>query len=32
MGWIVSRQSALYAEEYGWTTESEALESEAIRR
>jgi len=25
MGWIVSRQSALYAEEYGWTTEYEAL-------
>jgi DNA-binding MarR family transcriptional regulator/GNAT superfamily N-acetyltransferase len=25
MGWIVSRQAALYAEEYGWTTEYEAL-------
>ena len=25
MGWIVSRQSALYADEYGWTTEYEAL-------
>jgi DNA-binding MarR family transcriptional regulator/GNAT superfamily N-acetyltransferase len=25
MGWIVSRQAALYADEYGWTTEYEAL-------
>jgi DNA-binding MarR family transcriptional regulator/GNAT superfamily N-acetyltransferase len=30
MGWIVSRQSALYAEEYGWTTEYEALASEIV--
>ena len=28
MGWIVSRQSALYAAEYGWTTEYEALAAE----
>jgi len=26
MGWIVSRQGALYAEEYGWTTEALAAE------
>jgi DNA-binding MarR family transcriptional regulator/ribosomal protein S18 acetylase RimI-like enzyme len=25
LGWIVSRQSALYADEYGWTLEYEAL-------
>jgi DNA-binding MarR family transcriptional regulator/N-acetylglutamate synthase-like GNAT family acetyltransferase len=30
MGWIVSRQSALYADEYGWTTEYEALASEIV--
>src|SRR5262245_24316277 len=29
-GWIVSRQSALYAEEYGWTTEYEALAAEIV--
>lgn len=30
MGWIVSRQSALYAEEYGWTTEYEALAADIV--
>jgi DNA-binding MarR family transcriptional regulator/N-acetylglutamate synthase-like GNAT family acetyltransferase len=30
MGWIVSRQSALYAGEYGWTTEYEALAAEIV--
>jgi DNA-binding MarR family transcriptional regulator/N-acetylglutamate synthase-like GNAT family acetyltransferase len=30
MGWIVSRQSALYAEEYGWTTEYEALAAQIV--
>jgi ribosomal protein S18 acetylase RimI-like enzyme len=30
MGWIVSRQSALYAEEYRWTTEYEALAAEIV--
>ena len=30
MGWIVSRQSALYADEYGWTTEYEALSAEIV--
>ena len=30
MGWIVSRQSALYCEEYGWTTEYEALAAEIV--
>ncbi len=30
MGWIVSRQSALYAAEYGWTTEYEALAAEIV--
>lgn len=30
MGWIVSRQSALYAEEYGWNTEYEALAAEIV--
>jgi DNA-binding MarR family transcriptional regulator/ribosomal protein S18 acetylase RimI-like enzyme len=30
MGWIVSRQSALYAREYGWTTEYEALAAEIV--
>lgn len=30
MGWIVSRQSTLYVEEYGWTTEYEALAAEIV--
>jgi DNA-binding MarR family transcriptional regulator/N-acetylglutamate synthase-like GNAT family acetyltransferase len=30
MGWIVSRQGVLYAEEYGWTTEYEALAAEIV--
>ena len=30
MGWIVSRQSALYADEYGWTTEYEALAADIV--
>jgi GNAT superfamily N-acetyltransferase len=30
MGWIVSRQAALYAEEYGWTTDYEALAAEIV--
>ena len=30
LGWIVSRQAALYAEEYGWTTEYEALAAEIV--
>jgi DNA-binding MarR family transcriptional regulator/GNAT superfamily N-acetyltransferase len=30
MGWIVSRQSALYADEYDWTTEYEALAAEIV--
>jgi GNAT superfamily N-acetyltransferase len=30
MGWIVSRQSALYADEYGWNTEYEALAAEIV--
>jgi DNA-binding MarR family transcriptional regulator/GNAT superfamily N-acetyltransferase len=30
MGWIISRQSALYAEEYGWTTEYEALAADIV--
>jgi ribosomal protein S18 acetylase RimI-like enzyme len=30
MGWIVSRQGALYADEYGWTTEYEALAAEIV--
>ena len=30
MGWIVSRQGALYAEEYDWTTEYEALAAEIV--
>ena len=30
MGWIVSRQAALYAEEYGWTTEYEALAADIV--
>jgi DNA-binding MarR family transcriptional regulator/ribosomal protein S18 acetylase RimI-like enzyme len=30
MGWVVSRQSALYAEEYGWTTDYEALAARIV--
>ncbi len=30
MGWIVSRQGALYAEEYGWTMEYEALAADIV--
>jgi DNA-binding MarR family transcriptional regulator/ribosomal protein S18 acetylase RimI-like enzyme len=30
MGWIVSRQGVLYAEEYGWTTEYEALAADIV--
>ena len=30
MGWIVSRQRALYAEAYGWTTEYEALAADIV--
>jgi DNA-binding MarR family transcriptional regulator/ribosomal protein S18 acetylase RimI-like enzyme len=30
MGWIVSRQGALYADEYGWTMEYEALAAEIV--
>jgi DNA-binding MarR family transcriptional regulator/N-acetylglutamate synthase-like GNAT family acetyltransferase len=30
MGWIVSRQAALYTEEYGWTTEYEALAADIV--
>jgi len=30
LGWMVSRQSALYAEEYGWTMEYEALAAEIV--
>jgi len=30
MGWIVSRQGALYADEYGWTAEYEALAAEIV--
>ena len=30
LGWIVYRQELLYAEEYGWTNEYEALASEII--
>jgi DNA-binding MarR family transcriptional regulator/GNAT superfamily N-acetyltransferase len=30
MGWIVSRQAALYAEEYGWTTEYEGLAADIV--
>jgi DNA-binding MarR family transcriptional regulator/GNAT superfamily N-acetyltransferase len=30
MGWIVSRQAALYAQEYGWTTEYEALAADIV--
>jgi DNA-binding MarR family transcriptional regulator/GNAT superfamily N-acetyltransferase len=30
LGWIVSRQGALYADEYGWTTEYEALAADIV--
>jgi DNA-binding MarR family transcriptional regulator/GNAT superfamily N-acetyltransferase len=30
MGWIVSRQGELYAQEYGWTTEYEALAADIV--
>jgi len=30
LGWIVHRQALLYAEEYGWTNEYEALASEIV--
>lgn len=30
MGWVIHRQGALYAEEYGWTTEFEALVAEIV--
>ena len=30
MGWIVSRQSTLYADEYGWTMEYEALAADIV--
>jgi GNAT superfamily N-acetyltransferase len=30
MGWIVSRQAALYTEEYGWTMEYEALAADIV--
>jgi DNA-binding MarR family transcriptional regulator/GNAT superfamily N-acetyltransferase len=30
MGWIVSRQGTLYADEYGWTTEYEALAADIV--
>ncbi|HEY7187638.1 MAG TPA: helix-turn-helix domain-containing GNAT family N-acetyltransferase [Vicinamibacterales bacterium] len=30
MGWIVSRQGALYTEEYGWTMEYEALAADIV--
>ncbi|KSV75157.1 bifunctional helix-turn-helix transcriptional regulator/GNAT family N-acetyltransferase [Sinorhizobium sp. Sb3] len=30
MGWIIHRQGALYAQEYGWSTEFEALVAEII--
>src|SRR5262245_14377760 len=30
MGWIVSRQGALYVEEYGWTMEYEALAADIV--
>ncbi|MGF6256806.1 bifunctional helix-turn-helix transcriptional regulator/GNAT family N-acetyltransferase [Ensifer sp. LBL] len=30
MGWVIHRQGALYAEEYGWTTAFEALVAEIV--
>lgn len=30
MGWVIHRQGALYAQEYGWSTEFEALVAEII--
>ncbi len=30
LGWVVSRQGELYAEEYGWTTEYEGLAAEIV--
>jgi len=32
MGWIVHRQAVLYAQEYGWNTEYEALVAEIVAR
>ncbi len=32
MGWIVHRQAVLYAEEYGWNAEYEALVAEIVAR
>lgn len=32
MGWIVHRQAILYASEYGWNAEYEALASEIVAR
>ncbi|WP_429806915.1 bifunctional helix-turn-helix transcriptional regulator/GNAT family N-acetyltransferase [Ensifer sp. B1-9] len=30
MGWVIHRQGALYAEEYGWSTEFEAMVAEIV--